>query len=62
MMNNGKNENMEYSHDSRQQERRSFLKKALYATPSLIVLGQLSRPTKTNADGFGATPSDPNTD
>lgn len=30
--------------------RRKFLKKAVYATPGLIVLGQLSKPTNANAN------------
>jgi len=42
--------------------RRNFLKKTLYATPSMIVMGTIVKPTKANADGFGAAPSDPNTD
>jgi len=32
-----------------QKERRSFLKKTLYAAPTLIVLGQLARPSTANA-------------
>jgi hypothetical protein len=31
--------------------RRSFLKKAIYAVPTLIVMGQLARPTKSDAIG-----------
>ena len=38
-------------------ERRDFLKKAVYAAPTLIVLAQLSKPTKSQA-GFGEPPSD----
>jgi len=36
--------------DKVQKERRSFLKKTLYAAPTLIVLGQLARPSTANAD------------
>jgi len=39
--------------------RRNFLKKAAYAAPTLMVLGQLGRPGEANA-GFGGPPSDPN--
>ena len=38
--------------------RRDFLHKAAYATPVLMVMGQLTRPTKTEA-GFGPPPSQP---
>ena len=38
-------------------KRREFLKKAVYAAPTLIVLTQLSKPTKSEA-GFGGPPSD----
>ena len=41
--------------------RRKFLKKAAYAAPALIVMGQLARPT--NADAIGGPVSQPaNTD
>lgn len=36
--------------DAIQKERRSFLKKAAYSAPGLIVLGQLARPTKAQAE------------
>ena len=44
--------------------RRNFLKKAAYAAPSLIVLGQLGRPNRAKGAeieqmGFGNPPSDP---
>lgn len=35
--------------DEMQKERRSFLKKAAYSAPALIVMGQLSRPTQSKA-------------
>ena len=38
-----------------QKERRSFLKKAAYAAPKMIVLGALLRPSDSKA--FGAPPS-----
>lgn len=41
--------------------RRQFLKKTVYAAPSLVVLGHLARPTNARADGSGdAMNSDPN--
>jgi len=36
--------------DDKQQERRDFLKKSVYAAPSLFALGQLVKPTKADAD------------
>lgn len=41
-----------------QKERRSFLKKTAYAAPSLIILGQLAKPTQAKAWGE-QPPSDP---
>jgi len=38
--------------------RRAFFKKAAYAAPVLMVMGQLTRPTETEA-GFGPPPSQP---
>ena len=38
--------------------RRKFLKKAAYAAPTLVVLGQLGKPESAKAD-FGGPPSDP---
>jgi hypothetical protein len=43
------------------QVRRKFLKKALYATPTVVALGSLIKPKRAKADGFGPSPSDPNT-
>jgi len=40
-------------------QRRTFLKKAVYAAPTLMVLGGMVKPTQTHA-GFGNPPSDPN--
>ncbi len=37
-----------------QKERRSFLKKAAYAAPTLIVMGQLAKPTKSKAWDWGS--------
>ena len=34
-----------------QKERRGFLKKAAYAAPTLVVMGQLARPTQSKAWG-----------
>ena len=38
--------------------RRSFLKKSLYAAPTLVAMGAMMKPTKAKA-GFNETPSDP---
>ena len=40
------------------QERRSFLKKSVYAAPTLIVMGELLKPSKAKAGNFGNNPSD----
>ena len=44
---------------SEENERRSFLKKAVYAAPTVVALGALLKPTETKA-GFGKPPSGPN--
>lgn len=41
----------ENAKDNVQKERRNFLKKTVYAAPSLIVLGQLAHPTQSKAWG-----------
>ena len=41
-----------------QNERRSFLKKAVYAAPTIVALGALIKPTESEA-GFGKPPSGP---
>ena len=38
--------------------RRTFIKKAAYVAPTLLVLGSLTRPTDAKA-GFGKPPSGP---
>ena len=38
--------------------RRSLLKKAAYAAPTIVALGALTKPTETKA-GFGKPPSGP---
>jgi hypothetical protein len=43
------------------EDRREFLKKAVYATPTVVVLGSLIKPTSAKANDFGPPPSDPNT-
>ena len=40
------------------QSRRTFLKKATYAVPTIVALGALTKPTKSEA-GFGKPPSGP---
>lgn len=44
--------------DDMQKKRRNFLKKTVYRAPSLIILGQLARPTQSKAWGE-QLPSDP---
>jgi hypothetical protein len=39
--------------------RRSFLKKAAYSAPSLLILGQLSKPEPAHADASGGPPPPP---
>lgn len=51
------NPNEKDAKDKMQKERRHFLKKAVYAAPALIILGQLARPSTANA--FGPPPSAP---
>lgn len=45
-------------HTSSNQNRRRFLKKALYATPTLVVLGTLAKPTNLVA-GTNSIPGTP---
>ena len=40
------------------ESRRSFLKKAAYAAPTIVALGTLLKPTESEA-GFGKPPSGP---
>ncbi len=47
-MDSSKNQNI--SKDVLEKDRRSFLKKAAYVAPSLLVLGQLTRPTESMAE------------
>jgi len=41
--------------------RRTLLKKAIYAAPTIVVLGALMKPKQAKAD-FGPPPSDPDGD
>ncbi len=50
-------ENHDMVKDKIQKERRVFLKKAAYAAPTLIIMGELLRPNQSKAD-FGPTPYD----
>jgi hypothetical protein len=43
------NKNQNTSKDIIKNDRRSFLKKAVYSAPSLLVLGSLARPTPSRA-------------
>ncbi|SFV66211.1 hypothetical protein MNB_SV-3-640 [hydrothermal vent metagenome] len=54
-------ENHKNVKDKIEKERRVFLKKAVYATPTLIVMGQLTHPTRAKAWGEdpGGPPSKP---
>jgi len=54
------NKNQNISKDVVKKERRSFLKKAVYTAPSLLVLGSLVRPKSVQAaDGSGPVPDGP---
>jgi hypothetical protein len=46
-------EKLENSHNQASNKRRDFLKKAAYTAPVLLVLGQLAKPTKAQADSGG---------
>ena len=39
--------------------RRAFIKKTVYAAPTLIVLGSLTHPKNVEAGKFGSTPPPP---
>ena len=58
MTSNLKEKDREETQEKMQKERRGFLKKAVYAAPTLMVMGQLARPTQSKAWGE-RTPSDP---
>ena len=45
-----KKKNNTTSEEKIKQNRRSFLKKAVYSAPSLLVLGSLARPTSALSD------------
>ncbi len=60
-MNLNKQEKKDKSKKLLTHERRSFLKKTAYATPTLVALGSLMKPTKATAADFGGPPSDPGT-
>ena len=50
-------ENHKNTKESMQNERRRFLKKAVYSTPVFMILGYLIRPTRVKA--FDPLPSSP---
>lgn len=53
-------EKYKYEKDEVQKERRSFLKKTMYSTPTIVALGGLLRPTQAKADWVpGPNPSQP---
>jgi len=45
--------NTEIKSSKKETSRRAFMKKAIYSAPTVLVLGSLARPTKTEA-GFGS--------
>ncbi len=49
----------ERAEKSKASSRRRFLKKAVYAAPTIVALGTLAKPTEAEA-GFGKPPSAPN--
>lgn len=53
------NDSIKNKDNAVEKKRRIFLKKAVYAAPTIVALGALMKPTKTNA--FDGPPSDPNT-
>ena len=54
-----KEKTMEVTPESQKDSRRTFLKKAVYAAPTVVALGALLKPTESKA-GFGKPPSGPN--
>lgn len=54
--------NQNTSQDTIQNNRRSFLKKAVYTAPSLLVLGSLVRPTTSQAADGSGLPNGPSGD
>jgi len=52
-------EKLQKSKNREENERRTFLKKAAYAAPTVVALGALLKPTESEA-GFGKPPSGPN--
>ena len=49
---------MKVKQESQKDSRRTFLKKAVYAAPTVVALGALMKPTESKA-GFGKPPSGP---
>ncbi len=56
------NKNQKTSKDTIKNNRRSFLKKAVYTAPSLLVLGSLVRPTTSHAADGSGLPNGPSGD
>lgn len=56
------NKNQKTSKDTIKHNRRSFLKKAVYTAPSLLVLGSLVRPTTSQAADGSGLPNGPSGD
>ena len=52
------NKEVESTEVSQKDSRRTFLKKAVYAAPTVVALGALLKPTESEA-GFGKPPSGP---
>jgi len=51
-------EKLQNAKNTEENERRTFLKKAAYAAPTVVALGALLKPTESKA-GFGKPPSGP---
>lgn len=49
-MDSKKDQNTSKNKDTVEKKRRSFLKKAVYSAPKLVILGYLSRPTSASAE------------
>ncbi len=50
----------EVKKEQEMKSRRHFLKKTMYAAPSIVALGYLARPTNARADGSDAVSNDRN--
>ena len=59
ILSTGKNSEVQKKKEKSIITRRSFLKKAAYSAPVLMIMGQLARPTLSHAYGSGGPPPPP---